>query len=167
MSTSIIFPMIRNFFNIATGFTSPVKILLSGSSTETCTDLCITCPKTLRRCQHTWLGSITDSMHINLSKLWGTVEDRGTWHALVYGVAKWRTEERGMLWSMGLQSGRQRNVACFGLCGCKESHWVTEEHQQTAYKPPAGLKHGYCICKGCWFVPESYKRAWRKTASQF
>ena len=92
MSTSIIFPMIRNFFNIATGFTSPVKILLSGSSTETCTDLCITCPKTLRRCQHTWLGSITDSMHINLSKLWGTVEDRGTWHALVYGVAKNHTE---------------------------------------------------------------------------
>lgn len=25
----------------------------------------------------TWLDSITDSMNINLSKLWGMVEDRG------------------------------------------------------------------------------------------
>ena len=26
-----------------------------------------------------WLDSITDSMDVNLSKLWETVEDRGTW----------------------------------------------------------------------------------------
>ena len=35
-----------------------------------------------------WLDSITDSMDMNLSKLQEVVEDRGTWHATVHGVAK-------------------------------------------------------------------------------
>ena len=35
-----------------------------------------------------WLGSITDSTDMNLSKLWEMVEDRATWRATVYGVTK-------------------------------------------------------------------------------
>jgi len=37
-----------------------------------------------------WLDSITDSKdtNLNLGKLWEIVEDRGAWHAAVYGVAK-------------------------------------------------------------------------------
>ena len=35
-----------------------------------------------------WLRSITNSMDMNLSKLQETVEDRGTWHAAVHGVAE-------------------------------------------------------------------------------
>ena len=35
-----------------------------------------------------WLRSITNSMDMNLSKLQETVEDRGTWHAVVHGVAE-------------------------------------------------------------------------------
>ena len=35
-----------------------------------------------------WLDSITDSMDVNLSNLWMTVEDRKAWHAAVRGVAK-------------------------------------------------------------------------------
>ena len=31
-----------------------------------------------------WLGGIINSMDVNLSKLWETVEDRGSWHATVH-----------------------------------------------------------------------------------
>ena len=34
------------------------------------------------------LYSITNSMDMNLSKLWETVEDRESWHAAIHGVAK-------------------------------------------------------------------------------
>ena len=33
-----------------------------------------------------WLGSITDSVNIYLSKLWEIVENRGARHAMVHGV---------------------------------------------------------------------------------
>ena len=35
-----------------------------------------------------WLDNITDSIDMNLSKLWKTVEDRGGWCVTVCGVAK-------------------------------------------------------------------------------
>ena len=35
-----------------------------------------------------WLDGITNSMAINISKLWETVKDRGTWWAAVHGVTK-------------------------------------------------------------------------------
>ena len=38
-----------------------------------------------------WLDSITDSMYMNLSKLWEIVKDRGAWCADVHGVTKSQT----------------------------------------------------------------------------
>ena len=35
-----------------------------------------------------WLDSITDSVDMNLSKLWERVKDRGTCHAAAHGVTK-------------------------------------------------------------------------------
>ena len=35
-----------------------------------------------------WLDSFTDSMNVNLSKLWETVKDREVWCVAVHGVAK-------------------------------------------------------------------------------
>ena len=36
--------------------------------------------------------NISDSMKLNLSKLWEIVKDREAWHAAVYGVAKSQTQ---------------------------------------------------------------------------
>ena len=33
-------------------------------------------------------GSTIDSVDMNLSKLWETVENRGAWYAIIHGVAK-------------------------------------------------------------------------------
>ena len=38
-----------------------------------------------------WLDSITDTMNMNLGKLWEMVRDRQAWHAAVSGVTKSRT----------------------------------------------------------------------------
>jgi len=42
-----------------------------------------------------WLDSITDSMNMNLSKLWEMVKDREAFPAAVYGVSKSQTQLSG------------------------------------------------------------------------
>ena len=38
-----------------------------------------------------WLGSLTDSMNMTLSKFQVIVEERGAWHGAVYGVPESET----------------------------------------------------------------------------
>ena len=38
-----------------------------------------------------WLDNITDSMAMNLSKLWETLKDREAWYTAVHGVEKSQT----------------------------------------------------------------------------
>ena len=38
-----------------------------------------------------WLDDITDSVNMNLGKLWEMVRDREAWHAVAHGVAKSQT----------------------------------------------------------------------------
>ena len=44
-----------------------------------------------RRQRMRWLGTMIDSMDINLSKLQEIVEDWGTWHAIVHEVTNSQT----------------------------------------------------------------------------
>ena len=50
-----------------------------------------------------WLDSITDSMDINLSKLWEVMDERIAWHAAFRGVTKSRSD---------LSSEQQQEQSC-------------------------------------------------------
>ena len=56
-----------------------------------------------------WLDSITDSMNMNLGKLWEIVRDREAWHSAVHGVAELNTME---------QQHETNILACYNACIC-------------------------------------------------
>ena len=53
-----------------------------------------------------WLDGITDSMDMNLSKLWEIVKDREAWGAVIHGVAK--SHFTGKILMLGKTEGKRR-----------------------------------------------------------
>ena len=51
------------------------------------------------------MASSTQSMDMSLSTLWEVVKDGEAWHAAVYGVTNWVTEQQMRHWSEGLEIG--------------------------------------------------------------
>ena len=54
-----------------------------------------------------WLGNITNSMDMSLSKLWEMVKNREAWHAAVHGVGKSQT-----------QLNENNGILCVSLLSC-------------------------------------------------
>ena len=63
-----------------------------------------------QRAEDEMVGSITDSMYMNLSKLQEIVKDRGAWHAAVHGLTESDTTEQQLLihsWGELVGAGRK------------------------------------------------------------
>ena len=61
-----------------------------------------------------WLGSITDSMNMSLSKLWELLIDMEEWHAAVHRVAKnwtWLSDWTELNWTEVYTQGKWKQIS--------------------------------------------------------
>ena len=109
-----------------------------------------------------WLDSITDSMDINLSKVWETVKDQGALHAAIHGVTKNQT------WLSNNNIGIHRSFFSWSCAICKKSGKpLLLEGSMINLGKPRRLsgKEFTCQCKRCRslrFNPWVGKIPWRK-----
>ena len=110
-----------------------------------------------------WLESITDSMDMNLSKLWEIVEYREAWPFVVHGVPKIRhglaTKQQQQRWSSGKESACQFRRRGFDPCVRKIS-WRRKWQPISVFLPGESYGHNGLSGYNPWGCRESDMTWW-------
>ena len=80
-----------------------------------------------------WLGGITDSTDMSLSKLWETVKDRESWCAVVHGVAKSWTRLRDFTFTFHFQA-LEKEIATHSSVLALRIPWTVRRSNQSVLK---------------------------------